>query len=748
MKKNNENEQIITVDFSDEFKKSYLDYSMSVITARAIPDSRDGLKLVQRRLLYDLEQLNVKYDRPTKKCARIVGDTMGKYHPHGDSSIYEALVVMSQPFKKSIPLVNGQGNLGSIEGDGAAAQRYTEAKLEKFTEDVLLSDLEQTVPFISNYDGTEREPEVLPARLPLLLINGSEGIAVGMTTNIPAHNVGEICDLCKAYISNPNMSINKMLSYMPGPDFPTGGLVSNKKDLLDIYKSGSGKIKIRGNIEYEKASSKKEHDRLVVTEIPYTMVGTGIEKFMFDVASLVECKKLPEIIDISNQSNKDGIRIVLEIKPDSDVERIKNILFKKTKLEDTFGVNMLAIHDGKPEILSLKDILKIWYSFQQEILTKKYSALLSKQIKKREIQEGLLKAYDCIDLIIEIIRGSKTVSDAKACLKSGDTSKVVFKTKTAKSKAEKLSFSDLQADSILAMSLQKLIGLEMNLLKKEWNTTLLLIEEYNEILNHNEKLNEIIRKDLAFYKKNYAKKRKTVLKDCEEIIYEEKTEKIDCYLLMDRFRYCKLIDIPTYERNKDTISSQYISCIKTTSESKLLIFTNKGTISLLKTPDIPLCKYKEKGEPIENLTSVNSEQEILHIEEQNNMCSSYIFVTKYGLIKKVCCEEFLSTKKTILGTKLSDNDILISILPIHDEKYLMLYTDIGYIVKLNIQDVPSMKKLSIGVKGIDTKAGKIEKAWIVNQTDSIELNNTIIPVSNIKACKRGALGKLLKKEED
>lgn len=748
MKKNNENEQIITVDFSDEFKKSYLDYSMSVITARAIPDSRDGLKLVQRRLLYDLEQLNVKYDKPTKKCARIVGDTMGKYHPHGDSSIYEALVVMSQPFKKSIPLINGQGNLGSIEGDGAAAQRYTEAKLEKFTEDVLLSDLEQTVPFISNYDGTEREPEVLPARLPLLLINGSEGIAVGMTTNIPAHNVGEVCDLCKAYISNPNMSINKMLSYLPGPDFPTGGLVSNKKDLLDIYKSGSGKIKIRGHIEYEKASSKKEHDRLVVTEIPYTMVGTGIEKFMFDVASLVENKKLPEIIDISNQSNKDGIRIVLEIKPDSDVERIKNILFKKTKLEDTFGVNMLAIHDGKPEILSLKDILKIWYSFQQEILTKKYSALLSKQIKKKEIQEGLLKAYDCIDLIIEIIRGSKTVSDAKACLKSGDTSKVVFKTKTAKSKAEKLSFSDLQADSILAMSLQKLIGLEMNLLKKEWNTTLLLIEEYSEILNHNEKLNEIIRKDLAFYKKNYAKKRKTVLKDCEEIIYEEKAEKIDCYLLMDRFRYCKLIDIPTYERNKDTISSQYISCIRTTSESKLLIFTNKGTISLLKTPDIPLCKYKEKGEPIENLTSVNSEQEILHIEEQNNMCSSYIFVTKSGLIKKVCCEEFLSTKKTILGTKLSDNDILISILPIHDEKYLMIYTDIGYILKLNIQDVPSMKKLSIGVKGIDMKAGKIEKTWIVNQTDSIELNNAIISVSDIKACKRGSLGKLLKKEED
>ncbi len=352
-------ERILRTEYSEEMQKSYLDYSMSVITARAIPDARDGLKPVQRRVLYDMSELRLSHDKPHRKSARIVGDTMGKYHPHGDSSIYETLVVMSQSFKRGMPLVDGHGNFGSIEGDGAAAMRYTEAKLQKFAEDVYLRDLDKTVRFVPNYDETEREPEVLPVRVPNLLINGAEGIAVGMSTSIPPHNLGEVCDMCSAYIQNRDISIDELLQYMPGPDFPTGGIIANKSDLPLIYKTGVGKLKVRGRVEVELGKKRTDRDKLVITEIPYTMVGAGIDRFLNDVAALVESKKLPEITDISNQSSKEGMRIVLELKRDADVEKVKNILYKKTRLEDSFGVNMLAIANGRPETLDLKGILHL-----------------------------------------------------------------------------------------------------------------------------------------------------------------------------------------------------------------------------------------------------------------------------------------------------------------------------------------------------------------------------------------------------
>ena len=489
-------EKIIKTEFSDEMKKSYIDYSMSVITARAIPDIRDGLKPVQRRILYDMNELGVDHNKPTRKSARIVGDTMGKYHPHGNSSLYESLVVMSQDFKKNVPLVYGQGNMGSIEGDEAAAERYTEAKLQKFTEDILLSDINTTVNFVKNYDGTELEPEVLPAKLPLFLINGSEGIAVGMTTSTPSHNLNEVCELCKAYISNPKITIKEMLEVLNGPDFPTGGIIVNKSDLLDIYQTGSGKIKIRGKLELEKAKTKREKDKLIITEIPYTMIGSGIEKFMQDVAFLVESKKLPEIIDISNQSNKDGIRIVLELKQGYDIKKIESILYNKTKLEDTFSVNMLAIYNKKPEILSLKQIIKIWYEFQKEILKKKYTAILKRDKDNLEIQEGLLIACDLIDIIIEVIRGSKNRASAKKCLMSGNTAGITFKTKTMATKASKLSFTENQAEAILKMQLQRLIGLEIKELEKQKEQTLKDIKKCETILNSKSGMDNEIKKEL------------------------------------------------------------------------------------------------------------------------------------------------------------------------------------------------------------------------------------------------------------
>lgn len=360
---NNVDNNIIQTEYSELMQKSYIDYAMSVIIARALPDVRDGLKPVQRRTLYDMHELGIRYDKPYRKSARIVGDTMGKYHPHGDSSIYDAMVVLAQDFKKGMPLIDGHGNFGSIEGDGAAAMRYTEARLQKITQEAYLADLDKNVvDFIPNYDETEKEPEVLPVKVPNLLINGAEGIAVGMATSIPPHNFGEVVDGVIAYMKNPDITTAEMMQYIKGPDFPTGGIVANQDDLAAIYETGQGKIKIRGRIEIEKGKAGK--DKLVITEIPYTMIGANIGKFLNDVYSLVESKATTDIVDITNQSSKEGIRIVLELKKGADVEALKNLLYKKTKLEDTFGVNMLAVANGRPETLGLVPIIRHHVNFQ------------------------------------------------------------------------------------------------------------------------------------------------------------------------------------------------------------------------------------------------------------------------------------------------------------------------------------------------------------------------------------------------
>ena len=551
-------EKIITTEYSEEMQRSYMNYSMSVITARAIPDARDGLKPVQRRVLYDMSELKLGHDKPHRKSARIVGDTMGKYHPHGDSSIYDTLVVMSQNFKKGMALIDGHGNFGSIEGDGAAAMRYTEARLEKFAEEVYLKDLDKTVDFVPNYDETEKEPEVLPVRVPNLLINGAEGIAVGMSTSIPPHNLGEVVDAVKAYIQNPGITTEELMRYMPGPDFPTGGIIANKKDLPAIYETGAGKIKLRGRIEVELGKRRSDKDKLVITEIPYTMIGAGINKFLMDVADLVESKKLTDVTDISNQSNKEGIRIVLELKKDADVEKIKNILYKKTKLEDTYGVNMLAIADGRPETLNLRGILKNYLDFQYKNNTRKYQVLLEKELEKKEIKEGLIKACDVIDLIIAILRGSKNLKDAKACLMEGDISRINFRVPGFEEDAKQLRFTEKQATAILEMRLYKLIGLEILALEKEYRETLRKIKEYQHILKNRDTMNQVIMEDLDAIKEEFAMIRMTDIEDGKEAVYEEAPVEVqEVAFIMDRFGYCKLLDKSTYERNLETVESEH-----------------------------------------------------------------------------------------------------------------------------------------------------------------------------------------------
>ena len=544
-------EMIIKTEYSDIMQKSYIDYAMSVIVARALPDVRDGLKPVQRRTLYDMHELGIRSDRPYRKCARIVGDTMGKYHPHGDSSIYEALVVMSQDFKKGLPLIDGHGNFGSIEGDGAAAMRYTEARLQKVSEDVLLADLDKNiVDFVPNFDETEKEPGVLPARIPHLLINGAEGIAVGMSTSIPPHNLGETIDAMKAYMKNPQMTVEELLQIMPGPDFPTGGIVVNKDELTEIYRTGTGKIKIRGRVEVEKLKGGKE--QLVITEIPYTMIGANIGKFLNDIGGLVESKTTTDIVDITNQSSKEGIRIVLELKKGADTEQLTNMLYKKTRLEDTFGVNMLAVADGRPETLGLTRIFDHVIDFQFELNTRKYKTLLNKELDKKEIQEGLIKACDVIDLIIEVLRGSRDLKMAKACLMSGVTEGITFKSEKSKAQAAKLRFTERQATAILEMRLYKLIGLEIEALMKEHDTTMKNIACYSEILNNYDEMLKVIIADLDRYKKAYAQPRKTSVENAEAAVFvEKKMEEMPVKFLMDRFGYCRTMDVATYERNKE-----------------------------------------------------------------------------------------------------------------------------------------------------------------------------------------------------
>ena len=738
-------QNIIRTEYSDVMQKSYIDYAMSVIISRALPDIRDGLKPVQRRTLYDMHELGIRYDRPYRKCARIVGDTMGKYHPHGDSSIYEALVVMAQDFKKGLPLVDGHGNFGSIEGDGAAAMRYTEARLQKITQESFLGDLDKNVvDFVPNFDETEKEPEVLPVRIPNFLVNGSEGIAVGMVTSTPPHNLGEVVDAVKAMIKNSKITDEELLEYIQGPDFPTGGIVVNKDELPQIYKTGTGKIRIRGRVKVEPVKGGRE--RIVITEIPYTMLGANIGKFLNDVASLVETKKTTDIVDISNQSSKEGIRIVLELKKNADTKNLINLLYKKTRLEDTFSVNMLAVCDGRPETMGLRSVLEHHIDFQFELATRKYRTLLEKEKAKSEIQEGLIKACDVIDLIIEILRGSKSQKQVKECLVNGVTEGIQFKSKTSEKAAASLRFTEAQATAILEMRLYKLIGLEIEALMMEHETTLKNIERYEDILNHYRSMAKVIIKELDAVKKEYAVPRKTSIENAAAAVYEEKKpEEAEVVFLMDRFGYAKSVDTSVYERNREAADSENkyrITCMNT---DRICLFTDTGKMHTVRMSDVPYGKFREKGTPVDNLCNYDSAQERIIFAGclQKIKASDLLFATAQGMLKKVQGDEFDVAKRTIAATKLQEGDAVISVWCMETAEQLVLRTHQGYFLRFKAEEVPWKKKGAVGVRGIRLgEEDKLEEVYGLETMENplIEYKEKEVDLRRLRTGKRDTKG--------
>ena len=743
-------EQIIRTEYSDLMKKSYIDYAMSVIIARALPDVRDGLKPVQRRTLYDMHELGIRYDKPYRKCARIVGDTMGKYHPHGDSSIYEALVVMAQDFKKGMILVDGHGNFGSIEGDGAAAMRYTEARLTKLAQEAFLADLDKDIiDFGPNFDETEKEPLVLPAKVPNLLLNGAEGIAVGMATSIPTHNLGEITDAVKAYMKNSEISTKQLMKYIKGPDFPTGGIVVNKDDLLDIYETGMGKIKLRGKVDVEEMKGGKK--KIVISEIPYTMIGAGIGKFLNDVANLVESKKTTDIVDISNQSSKEGIRIVIEVKKDCDVDNLINMLYKKTRLEDTFGVNMLAVADGRPEVLGLKKIIEHHVDFQFELATRKYKTLLRKELEKKEIQEGLIKACDVIDLIIEILRGSKNVKDVKACLTQGITENINFKSKISKKMASLLRFTDRQAQAILDMRLYKLIGLEIEALMKEHEETLANIARYEDILANYDSMADVIISELDHFKKEYARARRTQIENAEAAVFEEKAiEEQEVVLLMDRFGYAKTVETSVYERNKEAADKESKYVVHCMNTGKLCLFTADGKMHQVKVLDLPCGKFRDKGIPIDNVSNYDSsKEEIVYIcDDRQLIFGKFLFTTKQGMMKQVDGSEFQVSKRTIAATKLQDEDAVVDIQLIHEGQHIVLMTENEYQIRFSAEEVPEKKKGAVGVRGIKLqKKDSVEAVFVFDDGGETKVlfHEKEVSLNRLKLAKRDGNGTKMRK---
>ena len=738
-------QSIIQTEYSELMQKSYIDYAMSVIIARALPDVRDGLKPVQRRTLYDMYELGIRYDKPFRKSARIVGDTMGKYHPHGDSSIYDALVVMAQDFKKGLPLVDGHGNFGSIEGDGAAAMRYTEARLQKVTQEAYLADLDKdVVDFMPNFDETEKEPVVLPVKVPNLLINGAEGIAVGMATSIPPHNFGEVVDGVIAYMKNPDINTAEMMEYIKGPDFPTGGIIANKDDLPAIYESGVGKIKVRGKVEVEQVKGGKQ--RLVITEIPYTMIGANIGKFLNDVGNLVETKATSDIVDITNQSSKEGIRIVLDLKKGADAEALKNLLYKKTKLEDTFGVNMLAVADGRPETMGIVPIIRHHVQFQYEIATRKYKTLLAKELDRKEIQEGLIKACNVIDLIIEILRGSRNIKDAKACLTDGVTDNITFKNPASEIMAQQLHFTDRQAQAILDMRLYKLIGLEIEALMKEHDETLLNIGKYEDILEHRSSMAKVIIKELQNFKKQYGRERRTEIDNLKEaVVVEKKIEEQDVVFLMDRFGYAKTVDMSVYERNKETADAEnrYIFTCKNTD--KICIFTDKGQMHLLKVLDLPYGKFRDKGTPIDNVCNYDSKEENFVYIASLEQVSSHrlVFGTAQSMLKVVDGAEFVVAKKTTAATKLADGDEVLTVRALEGDETLVMCSHKDMFLRIDCEQIPQKKKSAVGVRGMRLAAGDtLKHIYVLHEGENaeVEVKGKMIALNRLHIGNRDTKG--------
>jgi len=978
--------KIVSEPFEEQMSRSYIDYAMSVIVERALPDVRDGLKPVQRRTLYDMQTLHTDYDKPFRKSARIVGDTMGKWHPHGDSSIYGALVHMSQDWVYLHPLIDKHGNMGNIEGDGAAAMRYcvagdtlintnrglmridrivpktkrdsdnrcnikvksvqgqinechtlfnssyqevrqinlkngmsitvtdnhplliyagnhklkwclaenikpgmeiivdsntdnamygknndlreaadmalkfrrgdenyylpwcvlkgtkmylityinklfdgkdeivtksekfaatlqimmetqlgintnkaynqktkefivskkktrkkyervpvkscyklrdkqivyslkvdskchsftgngfinhnTEARLSKLAQFTLLDGLtKDMVDFVPNFDDTEKEPKLLPAKFPNLLVSGTEGIAVGMASSVPSHNLGEVIDAAKLYLTKENVTLDEMLEVLKGPDFATGGIIANKSALRDIYRTGNGKLRVRGRVEIQEVDGKP---CIIITEIPPTMIGR-IDKFMQSIADLIRDKKAPDITNITNLSGKEGIKIKVELKRGASAEKNLNLLYKKAKLEDTFSFNMLAVEDGQPKVYSLLSYYEAFTKFEIEINTRKYKNLLEKRLKDKEVKEGLIKAIDVIDTIIAILRGSNNRKQAFECLTSKGTADIVFKTKSLEKQADKIEFTELQANEILSMQLVRLIGLEVDALIKELEACNKDIEEYKGYLESPTKMKKRIKSDLDAIKKEYAVPRKTSIVDEDEImIAKEEISEAFFYLVSDKFRYVKLIDEQTYQRNIENIPKDYRYCMKISNLDKLLIFTDTGKMHSTKAMQVPLCNYKTKGSPLENLSNLTSSENVVYMtplsEIDGDDKPKLLFCTKKGQVKCVPGSEYNMTTKSTNATKLSDEDSVVYVAP-NTEEEILIGTKNGMWIRFKTSEISEMKKNAAGVKAIQLKENDEVLYVFTGNSESVFMNNgEEYPFTKVRLSKRAGVG--------
>ena len=691
-----EDNNIINVDLEEKMKDSYLEYSMSVIVSRALPDVRDGLKPVHRRILYGMEGLGLDPNKPTRKSARVVGDVMGKYHPHGDSAIYDALVRLAQDFSTRYPLAQGQGNFGSIDGDDAAAMRYTEVKMSKIAKEMLRDINKDTVDFMPNFDEEEMEPIVLPSRFPNLLVNGSNGIAVGMATNMAPHNLGESIDACVAYMKNPEISIEELNKILPGPDFPTGAYILGKSGIKDAYQTGRGKVKLRAVAEIE--LFKKNRERIIVSEIPYQV---NKSRLIEKIADLVKDKKIDGISDIRDESDRKGMRIVIEIKRDSNANIVLNNLYKYTQLETTFGIINLALVDGIPQVLNLKELIEYYIDHQKEVVTRRTSFDLSKAKARKHIVEGLIIAIDNIDEIIRIIRSSYDNDEIK---------KIFF---------EKFNLTDKQSQAILDMQLKRLSGLEIDKLNAENKELEETISYLLSILNSEENLIKLIISEMEEIKDKFSDDRRSkIIPDEGEIDIEELIEKEDVLLTLTNDGYIKRLPIDTYKvQNRggkgiaagNTKEGDFIKKIKTTNTHEdLLFFTSLGKVYSLKTYEVPEGSRQSRGTAIINILNLESGERITEMMtlSELNEDSQIVLQTKDGTIKKTEAENFTNIRKNgIIAISLKDGDKLISVRQIDKEEELIISTKKGMTIQFNSQDLRSMGRIAQGVRAIKLADG-------------------------------------------
>lgn len=686
-----EDNNIINVDLEKKMKDSYLEYSMSVIVSRALPDVRDGLKPVHRRILYGMEGLGLDPNKPTRKSARVVGDVMGKYHPHGDSAIYDALVRLAQDFSTRYPLAQGQGNFGSIDGDDAAAMRYTEVRMSKIAKEMLRDINKDTVDFMPNFDEEELEPVVLPSRFPNLLVNGSNGIAVGMATNMAPHNLGESIDACIAYMKDPEISIEDLNKIIPGPDFPTGAYILGKAGIKDAYTTGRGKVKLRAVAKIE--PFKKNRERIIITEIPYQV---NKSRLIEKIADLVKEKRIDGISDIRDESDRKGMRIVIEIKRDSNANIVLNNLYKYTQLETTFGIINLALVDGVPKILNLKELIEYYIDHQKDVVTRRTSFDLSKAKARKHIVEGLIIAIDNIDEIIRIIRSSYDNDEIK---------KIFF---------EKFGLTDKQSQAILDMQLKRLSGLEIDKLNAENKELEETIAYLLSILNSEENLLNLIIDEMEEIKEKFSDDRRSkIIPDEGEIEIEELIEKEDVLLTLTKDGYIKRLPIDTYKvQNRggkgiaagNTKEGDFIKKIKTTNTHEdLLFFTSFGKVYSLKTYEVPEGSRQSRGIAIINILKLESGEKITEMMtlSELNKDSQIVLQTKMGTIKKTYAENFTNIRKNgIIAISLKEDDRLISVRQIDKEEELIISTKNGMTIQFNSADLRSMGRIAQGVRAI------------------------------------------------